>query len=110
MKLLFDENISFRMIKRIEVNFPGSIHCRNITQEVLTDLQIWEYAKNNEFTIVTFDSDFYEWMLLKGYPPKIVWLRMGNSNTDIIANVLNERSRALIEFSKDEELGLIEIY
>lgn len=76
----------------------------------MTDLQIWEYAKNNELTIVTFDSDFYEWMLLKGYPPKIVWLRMGNSNTDIIANVLNERSQALIEFSKDEELGLIEIY
>jgi predicted nuclease of predicted toxin-antitoxin system len=45
MKLLFDENISFRIIKSIEVNFPGSIHCRNITQEVLTDLQIWEYAK-----------------------------------------------------------------
>jgi predicted nuclease of predicted toxin-antitoxin system len=49
-------------------------------------------------------------MMLKGYPPKIVWLRMGNSKTDIITNVLNERSQALIEFSKDEDLGLIEIY
>ena len=110
MKLLFDENISFKIIKSIEKFFPESIHCRSITQEVLTDLQIWQYAKIHELTIVTFDSDFYEWMMLKGYPPKIVWLRMGNSTTDSIDNVLNEKSNALNEFLKDEELGLFEIY
>jgi len=69
MKLLFDENISFKILNKPDIQFEGSIHCKRINPNPLNDSDIWDFAKENNFTIVTFDEDFYEWMLLKGFPP-----------------------------------------
>ncbi len=58
MKLLFDQNISFRLLRKIEVQFPEAKQVKEVGLENSTDMQIWEYAKVNHFTIVTFDADF----------------------------------------------------
>ena len=79
MKLLFDENISHRILKKLNPVYINSIHCKNIKPSLKNDFEIWNYAKENDFVIVTFDEDFYEWMLLKGFPPKIIWIRSGGS-------------------------------
>ncbi len=79
MKLLFDEYISHRILKKLSIEYEDSIHCKNINPSPKNDFDIWDYAKENNFTIVSFDEDFYEWMLLKGFPPKITWLRCGNN-------------------------------
>lgn len=104
MRLLFDQNISFRLIKKIEHLYPDAIQVKEAGLENLADIEIWQYAKNNSYTIVTFDADFYEINLLKGQPPKILWLRTGNTSTDnfdlISEFILNENYK---------DVGCIEI-
>ncbi len=60
MKLLFDQNISFRILKKIEAEFPDAQQIKRLGLENASDTDIWEYAKNNHFTIVSFDSDFVD--------------------------------------------------
>ena len=103
MKLLFDQNISFRILKKIQISYPGSNQVRKLGLENSTDLEIWNYAKNNSFTIATFDADFYDISNLNGHPPKIVWLRIGNSTTEHIANVLISKQPLISEFIESEE-------
>jgi predicted nuclease of predicted toxin-antitoxin system len=52
------------------------------------DSDIWEYARLNQFSIVTFDSDFYDISVINGHPPKIIWIRSGNLTTNQIAKLL----------------------
>ena len=72
MKLLFDQNISFRLIKLILDLYPESKQVRELGLENSTDFEIFDYAKRNNFAIVTFDSDFCDLNIIKGYPPKII--------------------------------------
>jgi predicted nuclease of predicted toxin-antitoxin system len=110
MKLLFDENISYRIISLIKNHFPDSLHVSSIRKERFTDLDIWSYAKENDFDIVTYDADFFEWQLLRGYPPKIIWLRFGNSKTEIIADELIKSVNKIREFISEKDIGLLELY
>jgi len=71
VKLLFDQNISFRVVQQIISIFSEAKHVKDFELQFATDQQIWAFAKTNEFSIVTFDSDFYDLMTLKGYPPKL---------------------------------------
>jgi len=84
MRLLFDENISYRIKKKLKEHFPGSKHISDISKSRITDLEIWKYAKVNDLIIVSKDEDFYEWQLVRRDPPKISWIRIGNANTNII--------------------------
>ena len=52
------------------------------------DEAIWQYAKNNGFTIISKDSDFQERSVLRGYPPKVVWLRAANCTAAEIEHLL----------------------
>ncbi len=60
MKLLFDQNISFRLIKQIIDLFPNSKQVRELGLENFTDSEIFDFAKKNQFSIVTFGADFYD--------------------------------------------------
>lgn len=68
VKLLLDQNISFRLIKKIESDFPGSEQVRRVGLENKDDKVIWEFASREDFTIVTFDFDFYHISLICGRP------------------------------------------
>ena len=59
MRLLFDQNISFRVIKGIMDIYPDAKQVMEVNLENPTDLEIWLFAKKEGYTIVTFDSDFY---------------------------------------------------
>ncbi len=112
MKLLFDQNISFRVLKKLDKIFFGSGQVKELVQQDLTDKQIWNYAKVNNFTIVTFDSDFFDLANLYGHPPKIIWLRTGNRKTNEIAELLNSKSEIILDFLSNpiyKELACIEI-
>ena len=95
MKLLFDQNISYRITKLLSQTFPEAKQVSQVGLENSTDTGIWEYAKLNDFTIVTFDSDYYDLSIVKGCPPKIIWLRTGNTSTKKIAEII-EDNRDLI--------------
>ena len=108
MKLLFDQNVSFRLIKRIIDLFPESKQVRELGLENATDFKIFEYAKRNDYAIVTFDSDFCDLNIIKGFPPKIIWLRTGNTTTKNIEKLLRNK-RELIEIFLTEDYGCLEI-
>ena len=82
MKLLFDQNISYKVAKRLKVSYPDCAQIRELGLENRSDREIWEFSKNEGFTIVSFDSDFYDLVTLYGHPPKIIWLRTGNTRTE----------------------------
>ncbi|TDE43989.1 hypothetical protein E0I26_10235 [Flavobacterium rhamnosiphilum] len=98
MSLLFDQNISFRIISKIEANFPEAKQVRQLGIENYSDVEIWKFAKENKFTIVTFDADFFDLSNFKGHPPKIIWLRFGNTKTDFLADIINSRNSIIKDF------------
>jgi len=105
MKLLFDENISFKLCKRLEDIYPNSTHVRFVGLENKGDAAIWQYAKKEGYIIVTQDSDFND----KGYPPYIIWIKSGNSTVTDIENRLRTHSIRIRNFFENQLLGLIEI-
>ena len=112
MKLLFDQNISFRIIKKIISVFPNSNQVRQLGLEGAKDIEIWNFAKENDFIIVTFDADFFDLSIVKGTPPKIIWLRTGNTSTKNIERLLISKSEHIKEFyssDKMKEIGCLEI-
>ena len=74
-----------------------------------SDFEIWEYAKANDFIIVTQDSDFNDLYLLKGFPPKILWLKTGYLQTPEIALILENRQQLIMDFYINNDLGCLEI-
>ncbi len=112
MKLLFDQNISYRIISKIKINFPDAVQVKQLGIENYSDIEIWEFAKKNEYTIVTFDSDFFDFANIKGHPPKIIWLRLGNTKTDFLAEIINKRHSIISDFILSEgysEIACLEI-
>ena len=110
MNLLFDQNISFRIVKPLKIVYPGARHVSEIGLK--TDMQIWDFAKENRHTIVTFDSDFYDLMALRGHPPKIIWLRIGNTTTRNLTKLFEHHFDIIKSFLTDKsysEIGCLEI-
>lgn len=109
MPLLFDQNISFRIVKEILSGFPGSKQLREVGLEGKQDQEIWDWAKKNGFSVVTFDSDFVDLHLLRGFPPKVIWLRLGNSSTRRITSILIAKSEEIHEFLKNDIEGILKL-
>ena len=109
MRLIVDENISWRLKKLLP---QWEIFTSNEIKpgQRLTDLMIWEFAKTNKYTILTFDEDFSELQNLFSYPPKIIWLRTGNVSTREIASLLIRLQDNINEFLANDELGIYEVY
>ena len=101
MKLLFDQNISRRLVRRLADIYPDSIHIREVGLRDADDAEIWEYAKLKGFTIVSKDSDFQQRSLLYGHPPKFIWLRVGNCPVQLIETLLRKHSAAIHTFELD---------
>jgi predicted nuclease of predicted toxin-antitoxin system len=53
-----DENLSPRLIPRLTSLFPGLTHARNFDLNQAEDRTIWDWARQNSYTVVTADSDF----------------------------------------------------
>jgi predicted nuclease of predicted toxin-antitoxin system len=98
MKLLFDQNLSHRLVGQLTTEFPGSQHVRDIGLASAPDPAVWAYAAAQELVIVSKDSDFQQRALLLGHPPKVVWVRLGNCSTAAVATLLRTRHADLLAF------------
>ena len=107
MKLLFDENISYRIVKKLSNDFPNSNHISSFSLLNKDDRQIREFALTNDYTIVTNDSDFNDLLLLFGFPPKIIWLQTGNTSTGHIADLLILNKTRISTFIDESENGIL---
>jgi len=108
--LLFDENLSPRLADRLADIFPNSVHINSIGLGKALDREVWEYARQNDYMIVTKDADFSEMSLLSSFPPKIIWIRRGNCSTSDIENLLRESYGAIAELSDNSELGILTLF
>lgn len=109
MSLLFDQNISFKVPGKIQDFFPGSKHVSDLRLENSPDIDIWAYAKTESLCIITFDSDFIDISTLRGFPPKIIWLRIGNTSTNAIIERLISDSSLIKDFLGNNEIAFLEI-
>lgn len=94
-KLLFDQNLSPRLIKRLEAEYRDSVHVSQVGLDRASDREVWDYARIHDFIIVTKDSDFSDLSVMQSFPPKIIWLRLGNCTTGEIENPCERRRRHL---------------
>ena len=109
MKLLFDQNISYRIMRLLPNDFVDCHHLSALGLTNRTDADIYRFAKQNGFTIVTFDADFFDMSLLFGSPPKIVWLRTGNLTTSQIADCIIANKSNILSMI-DSQQSCMEIY
>ncbi len=103
MLLLFDEQLSARLCSLLTDSYPGSLHVRLIGLGGAPDEAVWQAARERSCILVTKDEDFHRLSVLRGAPPKVVWLRTGNTSTDDVARVLRERRDDILRFASQEE-------
>lgn len=110
MKLLFDQNLSYRLCRGLADVFPGSEQTMRVGLERSDDAVVWDYARRGGLTIVTHDADFAELTVLRGFPPKVIWLRCGNQPTAVIERLLREHLASIQNFAKDTTAACLELY
>ena len=110
MKLLFDQNLSPRLPALLDDVFPGSKHVVDIGLDRSSDHDLWEYARENDYVIVTKDVDFSDRSAIIGFPPKIIWIRLGNTVTLPIEAAIRKNLESIESFYKDKDLGVIALF
>ena len=109
MRLLFDEQLSEELVTAVRDLFPDSLHVRLLGKGGAADPIIWELARKYGCVLVTKDEDFHRLSVLRGAPPKVVWLRIGNCATADIARLLRDRVDELRRFEVQAEVTLLEL-
>ena len=107
MKLLFDQNLSPKLVNRLADLFPGSSHVQSVGLDCAGDDQVWEHARLNGFAIVTKDEDYNNLSVVRGSPPKVIWLRVGNGPTSSIVALLRSRRGDLLAFEVDPVASIL---
>ena len=103
MRLLFDENLSFRLPMALGDVYPNSLHVREVGLKGAADGRIWAYASERGLLVVSKDADFFQRSVTYGAPPKVVWLRTGNAPTAAVEGLLRERLPVVRAFDADAE-------
>lgn len=110
MKLLFDQNLSRKLVSQLADIYLNSSHVQFHELEKKTDTEVWEFARINDFCIVTQDVDFAEKSRLYGSPPKVIWLRCGNAPTRQVETLLRGGADAIQELLNNPDFHCLELY
>lgn len=109
MRLLFDHNLSPRLVDGLEDTFPDASHVALIGLDRALDREVWQYAKDHGYTLVSKDADFDHLGTLLGFPPKVVRLRIGNCTTAQAEQMLRANAEAINSFIADPAAGFLSI-
>ena len=107
MKLLLDANVSHKLVKALVNEYPGSTHVRDVGLREAGDGEIWHHARTHGFVIVSKDTDFRERSYVEGFPPKVIWLDVGNAGTVVIAALLRRERERVERFEALEETSVL---
>ena len=110
MKLLLDQNLSYRLIQSLQSEYPGSEHVHMLGMGDVPDKDIWNYARANDYAVVTLDADFHEYSILWEGPPLIIWLKCGNQPKGVIREKLLTQKGEIERAFKDPRTWCIEVY
>ena len=102
MKLLFDEQLSPRLVRALSDVFPDSAHVESVGLERADDESIWRYAAAHGFVIASKDADFAELAVFRRGVPKVLWIRRGNCTTNEIENLLRQHAEEIVAFASGE--------
>lgn len=106
-RLLLDQNLAPRLARRLGDLYPGSAHIRELGLAAADDETVWSHAAEHGFTIVTKDDDFRQRSVLRGPPPRVIWVRLGNCRTSDVEAVLRARHSDGLAFTRDPEAALV---
>ncbi len=109
MKLLLDQNISRKLVAAFNDNFPGTTHVALTLEEKTSDVEIWNFARDSGYTIVTKDDDFEQRSILFGHPPKIIRVRLGNCKSADIERLFSESRETIRAFIADDKASFLPI-
>jgi predicted nuclease of predicted toxin-antitoxin system len=107
MRLLFDQNLSPRLVARLADLYPNSAHVADLGLSMADDEAVWNYARANDFMIISKDADFSELSLLRGFPPKVVWIQRGNCSTHDIEEILRSGFSAIEALDQGISVGIL---
>lgn len=110
MKLLFDQNLSPDLVKRLADLYPDSNHVYHVGIDRVADKELRDYARREGFVIVTKDSDFSDLCVLLGFPPKVIWIRRGNCSTATIETILRDHRDDIESLHQDEIVGILTLF
>ena len=109
MKLLFDHNLSPRLVELVADLFPGSSHVYLLGLDHCDDVRLWSYARDHGFAIVSKDADLSELSLVKGFPPKLIWVRLGNCTTAEVHHYLRLQQEVIRQAEASPEIGIVSL-
>jgi predicted nuclease of predicted toxin-antitoxin system len=107
VSLLFDQNLSPRLVRLLADVYPDSRHVHTLGMDRAPDTVIWSYAAVEGCTVVSKDSDFHQRSLLLGAPPKVIWLRLGSCSVAETAALLRHRFIPVQRFLDDPEAAFL---
>ena len=107
MKLLFDQNLSHLLVGSLADIFPDAAHVRDHGLQNADDAAVWDFARDHGYTLVSKDADFRQMSFLRGAPPKVVWLRVGNCATTQIEAILRSKAIVIIAFERDPDFTFL---
>jgi predicted nuclease of predicted toxin-antitoxin system len=107
VKLLFDQNLSPSLVNRLADSYPGANHVSLVGLDRATDEEVWQFARDNSFTLVSKDADFSDLSLVRGSPPKVVWLRIGNCTTAQVESLLRTNKEAVEQMGNDPATSIV---
>jgi predicted nuclease of predicted toxin-antitoxin system len=102
MKLLFDENLSYKLVSLLADLFPDSLHVRDAGLKAADDHLVWQYALDHALVLVSKDADMHQRSLVFGHPPKIIWVRLGNCSTLNVEELLRRHFSSITAFYGDD--------
>src|SRR3972149_6035097 len=108
-RLFFDEPLSEELCATLVDIFPGSLHIRLLGQGGAADVIVWELARQRGCVLVSKDEDFHRLALLRGAPPKFIWVRLGNCTTDDVRQLLRRYHGDIIRFNEQSEATVLEL-
>ena len=110
MKLLLDQNLSHRLVKQLEREYPDSTQVGLLGMGQSQDRAIWEYAREEGYVSVTQDADCHEYSLLLGGPPLVIWLKCGNQPRRVMLQKLVDHRSEIESAALDPNVWCLEIY
>jgi predicted nuclease of predicted toxin-antitoxin system len=108
LKLLFDANLSPKLVARLSGLFPGSAHVfeTGLARDT-SDETICECAAANGFSVVTADSDFLEIARRHGPALKVIRIENCRYRTSRVEMILRRHAILIAEFETSGEAVLV---
>lgn len=107
MKLLIDQNLSPKLVNKLNGIFPDSKHLIDVGIDTAPDTTVWKFAKAHNFIILSKDTDFINLNVLYGFPPKIIWIQRGNCSTSQVLQIINDSFLKIKSFAGSPKNGIL---